>query len=193
MATNETLKPVAVPQSSIGAPLPHVFADEQTLFIAYLVEAPDPDFDGTNPRLMTPADGDDVVAILTAEYYLAFQFGPPNDEAIEGHRLYSLGLRPYAAFEVLNSSWIETLEKANRVHEHHKPERFFHHRHFILTFQDTTLEFLAENFSVNLRKGAVLPALIEVVSSWSQAQEIKHQEQLTEVLEIVRAKQERKH
>ncbi|TGQ69658.1 hypothetical protein EN829_014270 [Mesorhizobium sp. M00.F.Ca.ET.186.01.1.1] len=161
--TSEALLPIEVPLFSAGAPLPHVFADEGRLVIAYLADAPDPSFDGTNPRPVSPLTGNQPVAMLTADPYLAFQFGPPNDEAISGHRLHPLGLRSYEAFEVLHSSWVASLEKANRVHSSHKPELFSGYRHFILTFHDSTLEFIAESFSASLHKGAVLTVLLKSV------------------------------
>lgn len=165
MPASEALLPIDVPQSAPGAPLPHVFADEGRLLIAYIINTPDSSFDGTNPRSISPATADQSIAILTADPYRVFQFGPPNDEAISGHRLYGLGLQPYSAFEVLNSSWIASQEKANRVHSRHMPELFSAYRHFIWTFHDSTLEFIAESFSVSLHQGAVLPALMEAVGS----------------------------
>ncbi|RWO78837.1 hypothetical protein [Mesorhizobium sp.] len=163
MASSETLLPIDVPPSSAAAPLPHVFADERRLLVAYVAHRPDPKFDGTNPRSISSVTGDQSIVILTAEPYLALQFGPSNDEAISGHRLYGLGLQPYSAFEVLNSTWISSFEKANRVHTSHTPELFSGYQHFVLTFHDSTLEFITENFSASLHQGAVLPALMESV------------------------------
>lgn len=163
MPTSEALLPIDVPLSSAGAPLPHVFADEERLLVAYIVNTPDPSFDGTSPRSISPATADQSIAILTADPYRVFQFGPPNDEAIRGHRLYGLGLQPYSAFEVLNSSWIASFEKANRVHSSHTPALFSDYRHLILTFHDSTLEFIARSFSINLHQGTVLTALMESV------------------------------
>ncbi|WP_206526199.1 hypothetical protein, partial [Mesorhizobium sp. M7A.F.Ca.MR.148.00.0.0] len=114
-------------------------------------------------RSISSVTGDQSIVILTAEPYLALQFGPSNDEAISGHRLYGLGLQPYSAFEVLNSTWISSFEKANRVHTSHTPELFSGYQHFVLTFHDSTLEFITENFSASLHQGAVLPALMESV------------------------------
>ncbi|CDX29452.1 hypothetical protein MPLSOD_120018 [Mesorhizobium sp. SOD10] len=37
-------------------------------------------------------------------------------------------------------------------------------RHFILTFQDSTLEFIARDFQISLRRGAVLKSLIEAMN-----------------------------
>ncbi|MGX8013214.1 hypothetical protein ACVDG8_031690 [Mesorhizobium sp. ORM8.1] len=163
MSAAEALMPIDLPLSSAGAPLPHVFADEGRLVIAYIVNVPDPPFDGINPRPVSAAAEGEVVAILTVDPYVAFQFGPPNDEALSGHRLHGLGLQPYSAFEVVNSSWIASLEKANRVHPRHMPELFSGRRHFILTFHDSTLEFIARDFRTSLRKGAVVKVLIEAV------------------------------
>ncbi|RJT41810.1 hypothetical protein D3227_03675 [Mesorhizobium waimense] len=163
MSAFETLLPIEVPPSSAGAPSPHIFADEGSLLIAHLANVPDRSFDGTNPRSVSATTRNQTVAILTVDPYLALQFGPPNDEAISGHRLYVLGLRPYSVFEVLNSSWISSLEKANRVHSSHTPDLFSDYRHFILTFHDSTLEFIAESFSTSLHEGAVLAVLMETV------------------------------
>lgn len=165
MSAAEALLPIDLPLSSAGAPLPHVFADEGRLLIAYIVNVPDPSFDGTNPRSVSATADGQSVAIITADPYVAFQFGPPNDEALSGHRLYGLGLQPYSAFEVVNSSWIASLEEANRVHPGHMPELFSGRRHFILTFHDSTLEFIARDFQVGLRKGAMLKVLIEAVNN----------------------------
>jgi hypothetical protein len=173
MSTAETLLPIDMPPSSAGAPLPHVFADEGKLLVAYIVNTPAPSFDGTKPRSVSPVTGSQSVAMLTVDPYLAFQFGPPNDEAISGHRLYEMGLRPYGSFEVLNSSWIASLEKANRVHSSHTPELFSDYRHFILTFHDSMLEFIAESFSTSSHEGAVLTVLMESVGHLAPIRYVK--------------------
>ncbi|RAZ88199.1 hypothetical protein DPM33_24175 [Mesorhizobium hawassense] len=164
MSSAESLVPVDLPSSSAGASLPHVFADEERLLIAYIVNVPDPSFDGTNPRSISARTEGETVAILTVAPYVALQFGPPNDEALSGHRLYALGLQHYSAFEVVNSSWVASLEEANRVHPRHMPELFSGRRHFILTFHDSTLEFIARDFQLSLREGSVLKALIAAVN-----------------------------
>ncbi len=143
------------------------------MVVAYLVDTPDTSFDGTNPRSVSPLTRNQSVAVLAADPYLVFQFGPSNDEAISGHRLYGLGLKPYSAFEVLNSSWIGSLEEANRVHSSHRPDLFSAYRHFILTFHDSTLEFVAARFSTTLREGAVLTVLMETIGNRAPAQNTK--------------------
>ena len=57
------------------------------------------------------------------EHCYAHMFGPPNDEALRGHPLAGRGLRPYAAFEIRQSSWLRRLERMNSVHPRHDRER----------------------------------------------------------------------
>jgi hypothetical protein len=77
----------------------------------------------------------------------ASSFGPPNEEAFSGHPLAARGLYPFGAFEVLNSSWVRSLEKMNSVHRYHRKERFDALRHFVLTFHDSTFECVAKGYS----------------------------------------------
>lgn len=147
----ETLREIGVPQCSVGAPLPHIIANDDGFVLIYRVEGSDAD--------------DDQVAILSVDGCLSLQFGQPNDEAISGHRLYPLGLGSYAAYEVLNSSWIDALETANRVHRSHDPAHYADYRHFIFTFHDSTLEFVARDFSVELSNEPLVDVLVEKASS----------------------------
>lgn len=161
MTASERLQRIDFPQSSVGAPLPHVFADEHRLLIGYIMQADDPDWDGTTIRMIGPETDGEACALVEVERYLAFQFGPPNDEAIQGHRLYGLGLVPYSSFEVLGSKWIADLEAANRVHRSHRPEHFARYRHIVLTFHDSTLEFIAERFSFRYVRGSIRAAVLD--------------------------------
>jgi hypothetical protein len=108
-----------VPQPSVGAPTPVVLSDEHTLVLAYYVGEGPASWDGTSVRAVGPKSGDQRVAVVTFARYAAFMFGPPNDEAFEGHPLAKRGLHPYGAFEVAHSSWIRRLERMNAVHPHH--------------------------------------------------------------------------
>jgi hypothetical protein len=141
-----------VPQSSVGAPLPVVLADEHTVLLAYLLEDRDPAWDGTSVRVVT-ASSDEPAALIQFQRTCAVQFGPPNDEAFHGHPLYERGLHPYAAFEVEDSSWLRALEHMNSVHEHHSPGSFRQLHHFVFAFHDSTFECVAGGFTVELRDG----------------------------------------
>jgi len=106
--------------------MPRVFATDNDVILAY----------------ETAPAGDDV-AVLNFLRPFAHAFGPPNDEALKGHPLYGLGLKPYGNFEVFGSPWARGLERMNRVHPYHNPSRFDALRHFVFTFHDTMFECLA--------------------------------------------------
>jgi hypothetical protein len=148
-----------VPQSSIGAPCPMILVGEDHLHVAYYLENTPPGWDGTTVKVLSEHTGGEPVALVSFTHPYAHMFGPPNDEAFEGHPLKSRGLRPYAVFEVVHSSWIRQLERMNSVHEHHQPERFAEYHHFVFAFHDTTFECVAENFSVSVHTGNVAQVL----------------------------------
>lgn len=90
-ARDRVVKLEDVPQSSVGAPLPVVVADEGTLQLAYYAEVPDPDWDGTYVREVDLRTEDPVILVQFEGAY-AWSHGPPNDEAFAGHPLASRGL-----------------------------------------------------------------------------------------------------
>lgn len=137
-----------------------VCAGEHNLLLAYYLQETPADWDGTSVRLLSDADGDEPCALVTFEMAYAHMFGPPNDEAFEGHPLAAKGLRPYAVFEVHSSSWLRSLERMNSVHPYHDPQRFAKFKHFIFAFHDTTFECIAESFSLSLHRGSVKSILL---------------------------------
>jgi len=50
---------------------------------------------------------------------------------------------------------------------------FSDYRHFILTFHDSTLEFIAESFSASLHEGAVLSVLMEAAGHQAPMRQVK--------------------
>jgi len=136
-----------------------VLAGEQTLTVAYFVQNVDPAWDGTWARMVWPDTRGEPAAVVMFSMAKASMFGPPNDEAFGGHPLASRGLRPYGAFEVLDSSWIRVLERMNSVHPSHLPEHYSAFRHFVLSFHDTTFECVATGYSTSLVEGPVTAAV----------------------------------
>jgi hypothetical protein len=152
-----------VPQSSIGAPVPIVVADEHRVVLAYYLQDTAEDWDGRTIRIVGAADASDPLAIVRFAFCYAHMWGPPNDEAFHGHPLASRGLHPYGAFEVRKSSWIRRLERMNSVHDYHEPEAFWKRRHLIFAFHDTTFECVCDGFDVTLSHGSVAAAVPEMV------------------------------
>ena len=71
---------------------------------------------------------------------LTLSLGWPNDEALNGHRLWGTGLNYHAIQEVIGSDLIEELERRNAVHRLHRSGAFRDRRHIIVTFKDATFE-----------------------------------------------------
>jgi hypothetical protein len=154
-----------LPQSSIGAPIPLLLADEFRSAIAYVIQDVPDGWDGTTVRVIGPSSGGLPIALVTFELCHAQMFGPPNDEVFSGHPLAARGLAPYGAFEVTHSSWIRKLERMNSVHEHHRPERFLKYRHIILAFHDSTFECVCDDFRVALWRGSMTSVVPEMVKA----------------------------
>jgi hypothetical protein len=145
---NTSLKSIDVPQSDVGAPTPIVLAEENRLLFGYYVQTQV----GDQPF--------DTCAIVSIGSYFALKFGYPNDEALRGHRYAPIGLRPYSAYEVLESEWIREMKEANRVHPHHTDRMFASDRHFIFTFHDSVLEFVSSDDLAVSRSSGDLRELI---------------------------------
>ncbi|MFZ5619028.1 MAG: hypothetical protein ACOZAA_17075 [Pseudomonadota bacterium] len=140
----------SVPQSSVGAPIPIVIAEEHNLAVLYYVERIESEWDGSTVHIVGPETQSETVAVASFLMPYAHKFGPPNDEAICGHPLFRLGLEPYSSFEVTNSAWINELRQRNSVHPHHKDSQFSSLRHFILTFHDSTFEVVAKSYTAEI-------------------------------------------
>jgi hypothetical protein len=122
-----------LPEADPGAPSPHLWANDETL-LAYWTSVR---FGGLHPP----------VALVQFRVTFAVYVGSPNDEALNGHPLFEAGLTSYEFVEVKNSPWVSALERRNRVHPDHKPERYANLRHFILPFHDETFECIAHGVS----------------------------------------------
>lgn len=93
---------------------------------------------------------DDVKVVEWVEC-MAATLGPPNDEALHGHRLWRAGLSAighYAAGEVVNSGWISDIRTMNADHPRQRSDALDGFHHFILGFHDSTFECIAKGFRV---------------------------------------------
>ncbi len=150
---DEVVRPVDLGiRWDMGAPLPHLLQAEGRAFLAFYLPDSEPGWDGTMVQVVDPASPASAsIGIVTWSPCRVAVLGPPNDEAITGHRLWERGLRdiePYSAAEVLNSAWIASHERANRVHRRHNPQRYASLRHYVLLFHDSTFECLVEGYTV---------------------------------------------
>jgi hypothetical protein len=94
------------------------------------------------------------VGVIEWKEPYASLMGPPNDEAISGHRLWDRGLKDVLwAGEVFGSSWVRYLERMNEVHPRYDPHRFEGLRHFVLRLKESTFECVARGFVSEKRRG----------------------------------------
>lgn len=148
-----------IPQSSIGAPCPMILTSEHFLHLAYAVEEPLEPGEGITPVMPGEYAPGRTCALIRFEHPYAHIFGPPGDEALQGHPLAPLGLSPNSAFEVKNSPWIRGVERMNSVDPAHRPEFFAPFRHFVFIFHDSTFECIARNFEVSVHFASVASVL----------------------------------
>ncbi len=105
-------------------------------------------------------DGEPVGVVEVSFGAYQTRFGYPNDEALGGHPLYRKGLEWYGMFEVLGSTWGQTISQQNRVtfpDSDYAPNA----RHFIVTFKECTFEYLGGTFTATLRAGEYAAAMRE--------------------------------
>jgi hypothetical protein len=90
--------------------------------------------------------GHEQCAVVKFSGVLVFSYGYPNDEALPGHPLYGYGLEYYSFNVIENSPRIEELRKQNAVC--FPIDRLpWNYRHFIVTFQDETLDVVCGEIS----------------------------------------------
>jgi len=75
-------------------------------------------------------------------------FSPPNDEALNGHPYYNIGLSSCGFFEVLNSDLIKKIESYNRFHQRNNPNSYRNSHHYVITFKETVFECVADDFEL---------------------------------------------
>jgi hypothetical protein len=126
MRQNAKLIAVASVPPPTTTTVPKLFVDDSKVFLGY------ESFEA----------GNEMTVILTFNPAMAHSLGPPNDETLSSHPLSSLGLESYSVQEVIESSWILTLEKSGALRPNwHAPGQTY--RHFVITFHDCTFECLA--------------------------------------------------
>jgi hypothetical protein len=153
-----------VPQSSTGAPIPLVLADERRVVLAYYLADRPEDWDGTSVQVVDPVRSDEPLALVLFKGCIAHMLGPPNDEAFAGHPLANRGVEPYGTYRIENSSWIRRLERMNSVHSRHRPEQFWKLQHLIFAFHDSTFECVCLKFEVTTAKGSIASMIPRMVA-----------------------------
>jgi len=167
---DEYAEPVKFPvRWCTGAPLPHLLANDDRTFLIFLVDRPDPNWDGTTLTVKNPADGRlESLALVEFVGCASVKLGSPNDEVLHGHPLHKKGLEGYTAQVVRNSRWLAELDRINSVHPQYNPDRWRKLNHFIFWFHDTTFECAAESYKVELCDASFADLLARVSQRLSE-------------------------
>ncbi len=147
----------------VGAPMPHLMANDNRALLAFLMREPDPAWDGSYVTIKSPSDErSEPLALVEFERCESARLGAPNDEVFAGHPLYGKGLEAYGAQRVVNSQWLKEIEKINSVHPMYRPDTWRDLHHFIFWFHDSTFECIARSYKVETYRTS-MKALLNVM------------------------------
>jgi len=132
---------------NIGAPEPRILCNDINLVLLFHVDLLDlPKI--TNKIKQRDSTSDTGVAIMKFKKNYIFKYGTPNDEVLDGHPYYNLGLEHYSFFEVNDSDWIKEIKKIESHHPYYNDNSFEDLKHYIITFKEKTFECIAEHYSI---------------------------------------------
>jgi hypothetical protein len=151
------------PKWSTGAPMPQVFSNGQKTYLIYLINEPDPNWDGTYTTMIDQTSETMYPLALVEFYGSTFRFGIANDEVFNGLPLWGKGLEFYAAHIIENSSWIAEVKNINKVHPGFSEAAWKDQTHFALLFHDEIFEIIASGYKVEILQATFEQAAIEVV------------------------------
>ncbi|MGF6770091.1 hypothetical protein P3T18_002570 [Paraburkholderia sp. GAS199] len=124
----------SVPFPASDAAEPFIVASDRRVILAYPIS--EANFDTFGPF---DADDDPFCAVLFPDAVF-HRLGPPGRADLDIHPLTSQGLMADSAHEVLNSSLAAEIAGVT--------DPAVARRHFIITFQDSTFECVASDFTV---------------------------------------------
>jgi len=152
------------PTWNIGAPMPQVFSTGYKTFLIYLVNEPNPNWDGTSISVIDNTSATIYpLALVEFIHPHTHRFGTVNDEAGSGHSLYKKGLEFYSAHIVENSNWIRELKNIHKVHPYFNESSWVDRKHFLLFFHDEMFEIVANDYKIETYRTTFLDLATEVI------------------------------
>ena len=151
------------PKWSIGAPLPQVFSDGHKIFLIYLINEPDPNWDGSYVNVIDNRSAKKYPLALVEFKGNTFRFGIANEDVFTGLPLWNKGLEGYAAHIIENSTWIAELKNINKVHSNYSEDGWSNTKHFTLLFHDEMFEVIATDYKIETFKTSFKQLATEVV------------------------------
>ncbi|MEX3857243.1 hypothetical protein QF001_002613 [Paraburkholderia youngii] len=131
----------SVPHPAADAAEPFIVASDRRVILTYPIA--ESDFERFGPF---DPDDDPFCAVLFADAVF-HRLGPPGDDALAIHPLAAQGLTGYAVHEIVNSSLCAEIAAVTTdpiAIAAESPAR----RHFVITFQASTFECVASDYTV---------------------------------------------
>ena len=136
------------PDWDTGAPMPQVFSNGHKVYLIYLINEIDPNWDGTYVTMIDNKSDNQYPLALVEFKGHTFRFGIANDEVFSGLPLYEKGLQGYSAHLIENSSWIKELKDIHKVHPYYNEKSWIDFKHYVLLFHDEIFEVVAKDYKI---------------------------------------------
>ncbi len=144
-----------VPQPNAGASLPVIFCDEFQLKLAYLVHKTDNEsIDDAAAVTVNQDSASKELIIIEFSSFCVYSFGIPNHRPINKQQFENT-IYPLGIFRIENSSWISALEKEESSSLTFTRKRVLSCQHFIIYFQNSTFECIAEDFEIRREQNTI--------------------------------------
>jgi len=133
---------------SVGAPMPQVYGNGHKTFLVYMINQPDPNWDGTYTT-MIETSSENIYPLALVEFDGGtFRFGIANEDVFGGLAIANNGMEFYEAHIIENSRWIEELKNIHLIHEYFNEDLWTDKKHYMLLFHDERLEVIAKDFRI---------------------------------------------
>ncbi len=131
-----------------GAPCPMVVSGEHHLIVAYYLQQPVLDFDGTNPRMVSEHSDGLKSAAINFLGVIDYRSGRPNvDDAIRLKEFFPI-FQPWSMYVTNMHNWASSLLDGSdsKIKQLDWPEL----NHYVLSFHDSMIEVLAGGYRIEV-------------------------------------------
>lgn len=131
-----------------GAPMPQVYGNGHKTFLIYMINEPDPNWDGTYTTVIDNTSEKKYPLALVEFDGGTFRFGIANEDVFGGLSVANKGMEWYEAHLIENSKWIEELKTIHKIHPYFHEPSWDGKKHFMLLFHDEMFEVVAKDYKI---------------------------------------------
>lgn len=130
---------------SAAAPTPKVLANEHFVYLIFFVEDISVQDAENSPFNRVPVD---QIASIRFNRYIQYKFGSPNDETLEDHYYYDLGLEPFVFQEIVDSDWVAELKELDVLDDSRDDNHWDQQHHIIIPLKDSCFEVVCNGYTL---------------------------------------------